>query len=259
MSSGPTLLDRALKRSVPRPVAEYSPPPQELCTGLWVLDRQLLHFGSAILPSRTTIIRLGDGRLVVISPPPLGDPSAAAAIDSIGTVEYVVVPNPFHYLFASEFLRHYSGARLLTAPGLIDRVPELNFATELGPQPPEAWSGELEYVAIGPMRGLSEVILFHVSTGSLVLTDLAFNMTRYPRALDRFIWRLSGIPARFGPGRTSRFLLLRDRAAASRGLSRAMQWPINRIVVAHGDVVDDDPVSQLRRAFSGYLPMAPAA
>ena len=88
MSSGSSLLDRALKRAVPRPVAGYLPPPQELCTGLWVLDRQLRHFGSVLLPSRTTIVRLGDGSLVVVSPPSLADASTIAAIDSIGTVQF---------------------------------------------------------------------------------------------------------------------------------------------------------------------------
>jgi hypothetical protein len=96
MSSGRSLMDRALMRAVPRPVAAYSPPPRELCAGLWVLDRQLLHFGSARLPTRTTIIRFDDGSMTVVSPPPLIDPSTVDAIESIGSVEYVVVPNSFH-------------------------------------------------------------------------------------------------------------------------------------------------------------------
>ena len=78
MPSGRSLLDLALKRAVPRPVAAYAPPPRELSAGLWVLDRQLLHFGSAILPSRTTLICLENGPLVVVSPPPLVDSSTVA-------------------------------------------------------------------------------------------------------------------------------------------------------------------------------------
>ncbi len=254
MPSDPSFLDRALKRAIPRPVADDTPPPRELCSNLWVLDRQLLHFGTARLPTRTTIIRLGGGGLVVISPPPLLDPGSIDAINAIGRVESVVVPNSFHYLFASEFLKHYPSARLLAAPGLIDRVPELDFATELGPQTPEDWAGELEIVVVGPTRGVSEVMLFHRATGTLILTDLAFNMNRYPRSIDRFIWRLSGIPAEFGPGRTSRSLLLRDRDTAARSLSQAQDWPIRRIVLAHGDVIDHDAASRFRRAFSDYLP-----
>lgn len=243
-----------MKRAVPRPVDDHRSPPKKLCDGLWVLDRQLRHFGLARLPSRTTIVRLGDGSLVVISPPPGIDSTSAAALDSIGTVAYGVVPNSFHYLFASGFLERYPAARLLVTPGLPRRVPELGSATELGPRPPEAWSGELEYTVLGPVRGVSESLLFHVPSRTLILTDLAFNMLAYPRPFDRFFWRLSGVPARFGPGRTSRSLLLRDREAASRCLSRALAWPIRRIVVAHGDTVETDAADELRRAFSRYLP-----
>ena len=103
---------------------------------------------------------------------------------------------------------------------------------------------------LGPVRGLSEVLLFHRSSRTLILTDLAFNVTRYPRTLDRLFWRLSGIPARFGPGRTARSLFLTDRDVASRCLSRAAEWPFRRIVVAHGDAIEHDAMKEFQRAFS---------
>jgi hypothetical protein len=206
------------------------------------------------MPSRTTIIRLRDGSLVVLSPPPLVDASTVAAIDSIGAVGCVVLPNPFHYLYAPEFMSHYPAASLVAAPGFRTRVPELDVeVAELTAEPPAAWSGELEYVVLESLRGVAEVLFFHVPTSALILTDLAFNITSYPRALDRFVWRMSGIPASFGPGRTSRELLLADREAAARTLARAVDWPITRIVLAHGEVVDEDAGPRFRQAFAGYL------
>ena len=112
-------------------------------------------------------------------------------------------------------------------------APELPPAEELSTSAPEAWSDDLDISVLGPVRGISEVVFFHIPTGSLVLTDLAFNMTRSARSLDRIVWRSSGISYGFGPGRTSRRLLLRDHAQASRCLSRVSEWPIRRIVVAH--------------------------
>ncbi len=255
-TGGPSWQDRILKRAVPRPITEEAPPPRELCTDLWALDRQLLHFGLARLPSRTSIVRLEDGSLVVVSPPPQVDASDAA-IDSLGPVRHVVVPNSFHYLFAQPFMRRYPDACLLTAPGLARRVPELGFATELRAHPPAAWAGQLEYRILGPAHGPSELLLFHSTSGTLILTDLAFNMVRYPRAVDRLFWRASGIPAGFGPGRTTRSLLLRDREPASRCLSQALEWPIRRIVVAHGEAIESAAISSLRTAFADYLPEPP--
>lgn len=72
--------------------------------------------------TRTTIIRLADGGLVVISPPPVIGRGTAAALGSFGSVEHVAVPNTFYYVYAADFLGHYPDARLLVAPGLFERV-----------------------------------------------------------------------------------------------------------------------------------------
>lgn len=198
-------------------------------------------------------MRLANGSLVVISPPALLDADLGAEIDALGSVAYGVVPNSFHYLFAAGFERHYPAARLLVAPSLPERVPELDSGGELGPRPPADWVGELEHAILGPVRGLSEVLFFHRSSRTLILTDLAFNMTRYPRALDRLFWRVSGIPGRFGPGRIARSLLLGDREAARRCIVRAAEWPFRRIVVAHGEAIEQDALQEFRRAFPEFL------
>ena len=188
-----------------------------------------------------------------MSPPPLVDAAAREAIDALGDVAWVVVPNSFHYLYAREFGEHYPAARLFAAPGLAARVPELEIDSEYDGSLPEKWGGEIEAVALGPVRGLSELLLFHVASRTLLLTDVAFHMRRYPRAIDRVLWRLAGLPAGFGPGRTSRAMLLADRDVAREALSRALAWPFERIVVAHGDVIDQAAKERFRSAFAAYL------
>ncbi|MBI3247262.1 MAG: DUF4336 domain-containing protein [Deltaproteobacteria bacterium] len=242
-----------MKLVAPRPVAAFAPQPQELARGVWVLDRQLRFPGGARLPLRTTIIRLSNGALVVVSPPPLIESNSAAAIDSIGLVKQVVAPNTFHYLYAAEFMGRYPEASLLVSPGLLERVPELPPAAELGPSPPEGWSGELDIAVLGPVHRLSEVVFFHLPTGTLILTDLAFNMTRFARRFDRIAWRVAGVPDGFGPSRTARLLLLGDHAEAVRCLRRVSEWPIRRIVVAHGEVVEHDAKAQFLKAFARYV------
>jgi hypothetical protein len=196
---------------------------------------------------------LSNGTLVVVSPPPLIESRDAAAIDSIGVVRQVVAPNTFHYVYAAEFMVRYPEASLLVSPGLLERVTELPPAEELGPTPPEIWSGELDLAVLGPVRGVSEVAFFHHPTGALILTDLAFNLTRFARSFDRIAWRLAGVPKGFGPSRTARLLLLRDHAEASRCLSRVSEWPIRQIIVAHGGLVEHDAKVQFLKAFARYV------
>ena len=117
---------------------------------------------------------------------------------------------------------------------------------------PEGWQGELEFVILrGPQR-VSEVIFFHIPSGCLILTDLVFNILSFNRAVDKITWRLSGIPAGFGPGRTSRNLLLRDPMEVLDCLTTMLKWPIQQLVVAHGDTVRDDAKAQLQQALSKF-------
>ena len=251
MSSRPRLIDRFMKLASPRVAADFAPPPQQLAPDLWALARELKMPGGPRLPSRSTIIRLEGGGLVVISPPPLGESSG---IDALGTVEQVVLPNSLHHLFASEFMARHPGARLFAAPGLHERVPGLPPAEVLGAGTPGPWPGELEFAVLGPARGISEVVFFHVRSRTLILTDIAFNLRRIERPFERIFWRLFGGPDAFGPTRSARLVLLRDRAAVSRCLSQAARWPIQRIEVAHGDAVEENAKSEFLRAFSSYLP-----
>lgn len=95
--------------------------------------------------------------------------------------------------------------------------------------------------------------MLHGPSGTLVLTDLAFNMRRHAGAFDRIGWRLFGVPARFGTSRTARLTLLRDRGAAASFLRRIAERDFRRILVAHGDPVEIDAREELRRAFARYL------
>ena len=126
---------------------------------------------------------------------------------------------------------------------------------ELTEAAPDAWSGVVEHAILGPTRGVSEVALFHRESATLILTDLAFHLVRLARRFDRVAWRLSGVPPGFGPSRTARMLLLRDRALAAAFLRRLLAWPFRRVLVAHGESLEVDAVGVFRRAFAAYLPV----
>ncbi len=249
----PSRQSRMIKRAVPTPVEGYAPGPVEVCPDVWCLERRLRHFGFAQLATNTTLVRLRAGAVVMISPPPLLDAATRAAIAELGPVSHVVVPNAFHYLYAEAVMADHPQATLLVPPALAARVPELAGAAVLGEATPEAWRGELEIAALEPAGDVSEVAFFHRASGTVVLTDLAFNMTRHVRGVDALFWRASGVPARFGPGRTTRTLLLADRERARAWLRKIAAWPMQRIVVAHGEPVEHDAAAVFERAFAAEL------
>jgi hypothetical protein len=246
------LLDRVLQMATPRLQRDFAPPLAQVDRDLWTLERRLRMPGGLVLPTRTTVIRLPPSGLLVVSPPPV-EPGGLDGLDALGPVAEVLLPNSFHYLGAREFLARYPRATLRVAPGLYQRVAGLPPGEELSPRTPPSWRGTVEHAVLGPVAGLSEVALFHLASATLVLTDLAFHMVRFARRFDRAAWRLAGVPAGFGPSRTARLLLLRDRSVARAFLERLLGWPFRRVLVAHGDPLESDAPALFRRAFSRYL------
>jgi hypothetical protein len=235
----------------PMTIVGFAPPPERVDENLWCLERRARMPGGIVLPTRTTIVGTIEG-LLVISPPP-AESGGLEAIDAIGPVREVVLANSFHHLHARGFLERHPAARLWVAPGLFRRVAGLPSGSELvaGLQTP--WSGAVDHAVLEVTPEISEVALFHRASATLVLTDLAFNMVRFDSTFDRIAWRANGVPNRFGPSRTARMMLLRDRGAVKVFLERVLEWPFRRILVGHGEPVESDAIGAFRRAFGSYL------
>ena len=244
----PPFLDRLLWAIRPKPDRDFVPPPRKVAPGVFAIDR-LARIAGAQLPTRATAIDLGSGRLALLSPPA----DLCPELDQLGSVSVIVAPNSFHYLNVEAYARRYPKAQILVAPGLPIRVPALPPCVEIGAGPQAAWDGELAHAVIGPYRGISEVVFFHPASATLLLTDLATNLVGFRRLYDRVLWRLSGMSTGLGPPRNSRRLFLRDPDRARETLRAILRWPFERIVVAHGEIVDRDARAAFESAFASYL------
>lgn len=251
MASRRLFIDRVFRLVTPSLDPDFTPGPAPLGEGLWSLDRRLRLFG-AFVPCRSVLARLGTGDLVVIGAPALVSGSAAA-IGELGRVAAVVAPNSFHYLYAGEVLAEFPSAGFVAAPGLPERVPALPRGLILDRPTASHWAPELEYRVFGPVRGVSEILFFHVSSRTLVCTDLASNLIRHERTVDRWITRGYGMRAEFGPSRNARTLLRVDPDESRRVLRAVLEWPFERIVVAHGESIESDARTKFTEAFAAFL------
>jgi glyoxylase-like metal-dependent hydrolase (beta-lactamase superfamily II) len=64
----------------------------------------------------------------------------------------------------------------------------------------------------------------------------------------RIFLRLNGMWRRFGPSRLIR-LFVRDRAALEQSVRRMLEWDFDRVVVAHGDVLEEGGKRALEEAW----------
>jgi hypothetical protein len=232
------------RRSPLRPLAE----------DLWVAERPQTFYGLPV-GTRMTVIRLSGGRLLLHSPVAL-DPALRSELDALGRVRYAVAPNRVHHLYAGEVAKAYPEARLWVGPGLERKRPDLAYVAVLGDEPPEEWRAEVGQVFFRGRPYENEVTFFHRRSRTLILCDLAFNFGPSAPLATRLWMRLLRSYGRFGPSKLDP-LLIRDRGAARESLESILAWDFDRVVVAHGDVLETGGREALRAGYAWLL--APGA
>jgi len=198
-----------------------------------------------------TVIRLAEARLLLHSPVAL-DPDLCKALDAIGRVSYVVAPNRLHHLYAGDILKSYPAARLWVAPGLERKRPDLKFEAVLDDTAPVEWRDQVDQVFFRGRPYENEVAFFHRASRTLILCDLAFNFGPGSAAPTRWLMKILRSYGRLGPS-TLDPLLIRDRRAARESLERILAWDFDRIVVAHGEVLESGGREILRSSYAWLL------
>ncbi len=229
---------------------QHRAPLCRLDENLWVAYRPQRFYGLEV-GSRMTVVRLSGERLLLHSPVFL-DPDLRGELDAIGRVCFAVAPNRVHHLRAGEVAQAYPEARLWVAPGLERKRPDLQFAGVLGDDAPAEWTGELDQVFFRGRPYENEVVFHHRASRTLLLCDLAFNFGPNTATPTRWLMKALRSFGRFGPSKLDP-LLIRDRHAARESLERILAWDFDRVVVAHGDVLERGGREALRRGYSWLL------
>ena len=216
---------------------------------LWHAARAFRAAGIPVT-SRMTVVRLRSGGLWLHSPV-LIDDALAAQLDALGPVQCIVAPNKVHHLFAKKALARYPQAQLYGAPGLAAKRPDLPGLIALAPQAPAAWRDEIDQVFMAGFPFANETVFFHRASGSVIITDIC---QWWQGPLD---WRgalyahVTGVRARLAVPRTLR-LAIRDKAAFKACARQVLAWPVERVIVAHNSVVEQDAKAALTRAFACF-------
>lgn len=219
--------------------------------GAWRVASVLRMPGGVQMPVAMTVLRSGSG-LVVVAPLPALDDARAEAIAALGAVRAVVAPNLWHHLGAAAALARWPGARLVAPAGLAAKRPDLPPSATLGTDEAAALLGDA--VQALPMEGvpkMGEWSLVHGPSGTAVVTDLVFNVVSSDSWVTRAVLRwVSGVYGGVAVSRVWR-AMVRDRAAMSTSLVRLLHAPFDRLVMAHGDVIERGGRDALAHATRG--------
>lgn len=193
-----------------------------------------------------TVVRLRDGGLLIHSPIAL-TADLQAEVDSIGPVRHIVAPSQGHHLYAGEWQDAYPGALLSAATGLAKRRRDLAVDHELMGVGHADWQDDLETLFIeGAM--LNETVFLHRPSRSLIVADAVENFDTSSHWPTRTYLKIAGIHGKPGVSRSLR-PFFRDKKRARRSIDELLSWDFDRIVVAHGDIIDSDANDALREAY----------
>lgn len=219
---------------------------------IWIADGESVSVAGFHYPTRMAIIRLGDGGLFVWSPTALTD-ALRAEVDTMGAVRFIVAPNSLHHLFIQPWQAAYPAVQTIAAPGLAKRRTDIAFDGELGDAAQTGWAQEIEQVVVRGNAITTEVVFFHRASGTVLFTDLLQNFKpgafRGWRALVAKLDRMTADE----PQVLQKFrVAFTDRKAARAAVRRILDWPVRKVLMAHGAPVEADAAAFLRRAF-GWL------
>lgn len=216
--------------------------------GIWIVEREFRMFG-AEFGNRMTIIRLSNQEFLVHSPIAL-DSTVKRLVEKLGRIAYIVTPNAFHGLFVDEWMAAFPEARHITAKG--EKRGHAYSSEILSCSVLKEWLPVLEVVHVDGLPKVNEFAFFHKVSRTLILTDLAFNISKNAPLWTRVFFSLNDAYGKFGPSRLMRSMV-EDQAALKSSLLKILEWDFEQIVVSHGDVVMSDGKEIMRCAFQQYL------
>ncbi|MFW2387915.1 MAG: DUF4336 domain-containing protein [Polyangiales bacterium] len=219
---------------------------EQIASNLWAAAAPNSFFGLH-LGTRMSVLRLKNGGLLMHSPIPLA-PDLKAEVDALGPVRHIVAPNIYHHLSAGDWKDAYPDALLHAATGLEKRRKDLPIDLELKGDAHSDWAGDLETMFLdGTM--LNETVFFQPSSRTLIVSDVIENFETSPHWPTRMYLKLGGIHGKPGLSRPLR-MVFRDKPAARRAIDQMLDWDFDRIVLAHGDIIERDGREHLRDAYT---------
>lgn len=203
------------------------------------------------LPLRMTVV-VQDGVVTVISPVLIDDDTFARLVERVGRIDHVVAPNLNHYLFFRDFVGRCSIAgmkpTLWGPPGLVDKVRGLSALSVRTLSDDVEVSPGLSQRLLQGVPLNNEVVFFQHATRTLIVTDAMMVIREHPYVVTRTMFRMIG-----AYGGAKQPLLWRVRAKGRSALRASvddvLRWPIERVVAAHGDVVDKGAAAAFAHVF----------
>ncbi|GAB4235933.1 MAG: DUF4336 domain-containing protein [Stanieria sp.] len=205
-----------------------------------------------------TVILRSDNSLLLISPIKI-DNHLKEQLNSLGTVKYIIAPNFFHHLYLEHCQKLYPQAELIAPFGIEKKQPNI-VVSQTFEKDKIDFNGELEYI---PFQGfqaflppkivtVNEIVFFHPQSQTLILTDSAFNFDRNFPFTTQLAARILGCYQSLQPSLLEK-IAIKDRELINKSITQILAWDFQRVIVAHGNIVEENAKQRLKAGYQWFL------
>jgi hypothetical protein len=178
------------------------------------------------------------------------------AVSRLGPVGHLVSSNFLHYAHIAAWKQRFPEATAWASPGVRERAAAqgiaVTFDDDLKDVPDPAWSDDIDQLIMRGTRVMREVVFFHRSSKTLILTDLIenFEAERVKKTIWRVALRAAGAMHPDGKAPIDmRMCFIGGHREARVSVEKMIAWSPERILVAHGRCYMERGVDELYRAF----------
>lgn len=203
-----------------------------------------LHMPLGDIPRRMTVARLRDGRLIIYSAIALDEPEMLA-LEAFGTPAFLIVPNERHRMDAKIWKQRYPRLLVIAPEGSRDKVEEIVRVDATADWDFRDPSVKLVTVP-GTDRHEAALIVSGPTGVSLVINELIWNVHDKP-GFGGWLMKAAGFTgdAPHIP-RLTAFIDIKNKVALRDQLEQwAKLYGLTRIIVSHGDIIEDKPTEVL--------------
>ncbi len=190
---------------------------------------------------RMTLLRLSDGRVLVHNAIALGE-AEMKEVEAWGEVAGLIVPNGFHRQDAFIYKKRYPRAAVYAPQGSVKAVGKLVSVDGDFTQIPSDQTIRFEHLA--GMKKKEGVLTIDDADGrTLIFNDALLNMSSQGILADLFMSPVGTLSV----PRFARMMWLNDRNDFVDQMTR-LSCDLNRIIVGHGQTVEEDATSRFAEA-----------
>ena len=216
---------------------------EQIDAGLWTVSGTI-HVPIGMFPRRMTAVRLEGHRLLIYSAIALDD-ATLETLEHLGTPAFLVVPNDHHREDALAWKQRFPAIQVVAPGGCVEKVSS---KVPVDSTAPDLGDPAVQLLPVPGTREHELALLVHRATGStLIVNDIIANI-RGTRGFGGWMQKVMGFagdsPQVPGPVKA---VMIKEKGAMRKQL---LEWAslsnLRRVIVSHGEIIEQDPQGVLR-------------